>query len=140
MSMCRFCLQVDLVVNMIAPCNCSGTCAFLHKACITQWLEYTDTCNICKTRYKLTTGIPVFSQVIETIGSNLNEFIADILILIIFMLAYLVFSYYALFHVISQKDSITTQLWTYGNVGLGILVLFYTSEGFIDKYGFWRKV
>lgn len=44
---CRICLEDT--GELITPCNCKGTSAYVHDACLTKWLELSerDTCEIC---------------------------------------------------------------------------------------------
>ena len=49
---CRICLEEG---DLIQPCNCSGTAAYVHKECLVKWLNTsgrTD-CEICKYTYEL---------------------------------------------------------------------------------------
>ena len=54
---CRICLDDG---DLISPCRCTGTAAFVHEKCLVRWLntsKRTD-CEICKFEY-------VFEEVIE---------------------------------------------------------------------------
>lgn len=47
---CRICLEEG---DLISPCNCTGTAAFVHAECLVRWLNTsgrTD-CEICKYEY-----------------------------------------------------------------------------------------
>ena len=49
---CRICLEED---NLIQPCNCTGTSAYVHEECLVKWLtmsERTD-CEICQYEYDI---------------------------------------------------------------------------------------
>ena len=48
---CRICLEEG---ELISPCMCAGTTAFVHEACLVKWLNTsgrTD-CEICKYEYR----------------------------------------------------------------------------------------
>ena len=54
---CRICLDTDVAENLISPCRCAGTSAFVHNACLRHWIETTTLraarfkCQQCQTSY-----------------------------------------------------------------------------------------
>ena len=69
-TICRICLENDVLNNLIAPCECKGTQKYVHKKCLEesqinyilnqstnpQYQSNIDThCSICKTEYKFKT-------------------------------------------------------------------------------------
>ena len=48
---CRICLESDGV--LISPCGCKGSTAYVHQACIREWVnvKQSDTCEICKQQF-----------------------------------------------------------------------------------------
>lgn len=48
MSFCRICLEDD-PVGLIAPCECKGSCEFVHEACLKEWMRTgnREDCEIC---------------------------------------------------------------------------------------------
>ena len=44
---CRICLDEG---DLIQPCNCTGTTAYVHEECLMKWLNISDRrdCEICK--------------------------------------------------------------------------------------------
>jgi hypothetical protein len=52
---CRICLEDG---DLISPCNCTGTAAYVHEECLVKWLNTSgrSDCEICKYEY-------VFEQV-----------------------------------------------------------------------------
>ena len=57
-SLCRICLEEDLISNMISPCRCSGSSKYVHSNCLNEWrsvssnTEHFYQCDICKFKYK----------------------------------------------------------------------------------------
>ncbi|WOK94251.1 hypothetical protein Cni_G02953 [Canna indica] len=51
---CRICQEEDHVKNLEAPCACSGSLKYAHRACVQRWCnEKGDiTCEICHEQYK----------------------------------------------------------------------------------------
>lgn len=55
---CRICLMVergDEPTQLITPCKCKGSAAYVHSSCLSRWLEEscTDSCDICRFKYLL---------------------------------------------------------------------------------------
>jgi len=50
---CRICLENDSNENLLIPCHCSGTAAYVHRNCLSNWMVIrgTDLCNICNSTY-----------------------------------------------------------------------------------------
>lgn len=48
---CRICLEEG---NLIQPCNCTGTTAYVHEECLIKWLVVSNRtdCEICKFEYE----------------------------------------------------------------------------------------
>jgi len=48
---CRFCLESDIIQNLISPCNCKGSVKYVHNDCLVKWTEARPTtghiCNSC---------------------------------------------------------------------------------------------
>ena len=49
---CRICLEGG---DLISPCNCSGTSAFVHEECLVRWLRTSKrtNCEICLYEYEI---------------------------------------------------------------------------------------
>lgn len=47
---CRICLEDD---DLISPCKCSGTAAYVHEECLVKWMNVSgrSDCEICKHEY-----------------------------------------------------------------------------------------
>jgi hypothetical protein len=130
LSKCRFCLEEDQSNRMVIPCACVETCAFVHTKCLTQWLQYTDRCNVCNARYRLPTGILSITRIIS---SNINDILLDSIILIIFVVTYLLFSYNSILNVQNVSINVLTKVMTYTNITFGLLVIIYAIEDLIEK-------
>lgn len=58
MNTCRICLEDDKATDLIAPCSCSGTSAYVHRECLDQWrtCDYRKdafyACSECNTEYQ----------------------------------------------------------------------------------------
>lgn len=96
-SFCRFCLEVDSPKNLIQPCDCRGSCAFVHRTCLSNWLEYADHCNVCKAEYRLTTRMPSLVQLFQAFLMNLNNLTFDMIYLGLFVVTFVPFIYTLIF-------------------------------------------
>lgn len=63
---CRFCLEDDVVQNLIAPCVCTGSAKYVHNTCLINWYNHQPTkgltCSVCKIAFTRT-----FNMLIEQI-------------------------------------------------------------------------
>nr|CAH7725035.1 unnamed protein product [Callosobruchus chinensis] len=52
--LCRICYDGDKDEELIQPCSCKGTVAFVHKSCLETWLGESNTtaCELCHTTFK----------------------------------------------------------------------------------------
>nr|CAI5841304.1 unnamed protein product [Callosobruchus analis] len=52
--LCRICYDGDKDEELIQPCSCKGTVAFVHKSCLETWLGESNTtaCELCHTAFK----------------------------------------------------------------------------------------
>jgi hypothetical protein len=41
---CRICLDSEPVETLLAPCNCAGSCAFVHRECLDLWRRSLSRC------------------------------------------------------------------------------------------------
>jgi hypothetical protein len=55
---CRFCLEPDLVRNLVSPCVCKGSAKYIHNDCLLKWYlrepERGRYCNTCLEEYTIT--------------------------------------------------------------------------------------
>ncbi|CAG2100854.1 unnamed protein product [Medioppia subpectinata] len=136
---CRFCLDDDSGDEMITPCDCRGTGAIVHKHCLLQWLRYTNTCNVCQTKYKLQACGLVTAAVI----THLNDILVDVTTIAAFVTTYCAFVYIAfsrLRYPASDQDfsvptkPLVNQILTYGTICLGAIVFIIAVESFVKKF------
>eukprot|EP00303_Exanthemachrysis_gayraliae_P015531 CAMPEP_0206028526 /NCGR_PEP_ID=MMETSP1464-20131121/45092_1 /ASSEMBLY_ACC=CAM_ASM_001124 /TAXON_ID=119497 /ORGANISM="Exanthemachrysis gayraliae, Strain RCC1523" /LENGTH=117 /DNA_ID=CAMNT_0053402589 /DNA_START=8 /DNA_END=358 /DNA_ORIENTATION=- len=58
---CRICLSTDEPEDIIAPCACSGSVRWVHRACLDEWRAQElranafEQCELCKFRYVVET-------------------------------------------------------------------------------------
>lgn len=55
---CRICKDDDSEIKLVEPCNCKGSIAYAHSACLQKWIESKAEesalkCEICKTPYRI---------------------------------------------------------------------------------------
>ena len=54
-TLCRICYETQ--GELVSPCNCSGSSAFVHLPCLKKWVAYSSTphmCEICHAPWKIT--------------------------------------------------------------------------------------
>ena len=108
-NVCRFCLETDSTTNMITPCDCRGSCAFVHRDCLRQWLDNSDTCNICDSKYH-SSSLSV-KQLTEALVSHFGN---DVIYLVVLIVSYVSFVCSALIH--SYKVDHDSQLSKWDNI------------------------
>lgn len=102
---CRICLE-NIPENLISPCNCKGTSAYIHESCLKKWimLNYKSNsdlkCEICGHEYKLITkyywtinlnrGLDENFKCCISIPILLSIFIAMIIVDIILTLSHII--------------------------------------------------
>jgi hypothetical protein len=63
---CRFCLEDDVVQNLISPCVCTGSAKYVHNTCLINWYNHQPTkglnCSVCKIAFQRK-----FNQIVEQI-------------------------------------------------------------------------
>ncbi|KAI1728346.1 RING-variant domain-containing protein [Ditylenchus destructor] len=65
MGICRICLEETDIKNLLSPCNCKGTAAYVHQICLEIWLKTSrvKTCETCKGEYeKVNKGLKPLMQ------------------------------------------------------------------------------
>lgn len=52
---CRFCLEDDVVRNLISPCVCTGSSRYIHNVCLMNWYTHQPVkgliCSVCKVEF-----------------------------------------------------------------------------------------
>lgn len=129
---CRICLEEG---DLIQPCNCSGTAAYVHEECLIKWFRVskrTD-CEICKFEYefveteeKVTNYCPRW-----TFASDTNTTAA---VISIGMMGHFVIMFF-----ISYWGTNTQNMFIYGNLLQGImLVLMHPKIRPREVIVFWK--
>lgn len=55
---CRYCLEGDVIENLVSPCKCSGTSKYIHPDCLNRWRnenidnDFYNNCIECKSEYQ----------------------------------------------------------------------------------------
>ena len=86
---CRICLDEDEIVNLVSPCNCSGTSKYIHAECLNTWRDqninspHYNVCIDCRANYKYT----INSKELIIINNN-NTTIIYFSILVVFTLLF----------------------------------------------------
>ena len=116
---CRICLDEDNLENLIQPCDCTGTAAYVHEECLLNWLKVskrTD-CEICKFEYdtveveeKKITWCPKFRL------SDSPK--VDAIIVAVGILGHFTFMYFTSFWGTTTED-----MFIYGNICQGFMIL-----------------
>lgn len=90
---CRicFCSEEEITNPLISPCQCRGTCQFIHRECLKQYRTYGSLrdfyrCGVCKTAYKMKKKLPFIARVV-TSPLFLNVLTAMLVLVIVFFLS-----------------------------------------------------
>lgn len=52
-TICRICLDDDIINNLINPCKCNGNMKYIHNECLNKWCNnQRKICEICKYEFK----------------------------------------------------------------------------------------
>lgn len=129
---CRICLDEG---DLIQPCNCTGTTAYVHEECLIKWLAISNRtdCEICKFEYE-------FEEKEEevrvycprwTFASTMDAAAAVISIGLI--------GHFVIMFFTSYWGTTTEDMFVYGNVLQGImLVLLYPKINPREVIVFWK--
>ena len=111
---CRFCLETDLIGNLISPCLCKGSFQYVHNTCLMKWYNFASDkalkCNVCLEEYEKDYDI-ILEDIHPTnqiVVRFMQKPIAYILIThgsflglgVFFQNSYLYYLFYLLFHFI----------------------------------------
>jgi len=59
LPLCRICLSDELQSDLVSPCECKGTIAYVHEVCLNKWRTMhhatvrQDVCQLCMTLYRV---------------------------------------------------------------------------------------
>ena len=134
---CRICLEPDGRRNLIAPCACSGTQKYVHRACLNRWRATREDrafskCTECLTTYKM-----ISANMSETEQIQKNRkikfylyFTRDVLVCLLFIQAIIVLSSVIIFKLDTKEYLITRCRF------LSHPVLFYYLVGLVCFFAF----
>lgn len=147
---CRICLEED---DLITPCKCSGTTAYVHERCLLRWLSTSGrtNCEICQYEY-------IFQEVEETkcvvcpvwtcdqqaivfffflvLGVPSVVFMSDMDMEYTFLTANGIFWCMILFHKAEEHILENSVLWKFGFCGGQFLVAYYYMQWFYFEIEF----
>ena len=111
---CRICLEEG---DLIQPCNCTGTTAYVHEKCLMKWLNTSNRsdCEICKYEYEyvdVEEEVKVFCP-----RWTLAESEHTMVLVVI-----LGFTHFVIMFFTSYWGSTTETLFYYGNITQGLLL------------------
>lgn len=111
---CRICLEEG---DLIQPCYCSGTTAYVHEKCLMKWLSTSNRsdCEICKYEYE-------YVDVEEEIKICCPRWTFTDSISIVPLVIILGFAHFVIMFFISYWNTTTESMFFYGNVTQGILL------------------
>ena len=60
-KVCRICFETTNQNEMLSPCDCSGTMAYIHSNCLKNWIQTKNEviCDICKQKWR---GVTIFTK------------------------------------------------------------------------------
>ena len=86
---CRICHEGGSSGELVSPCECSGTLAMVHRACLERWLTSSNSshCELCRYQFSLERLPKPFTEVLivcitatqtEPTRSGFGEFVVAI--------------------------------------------------------------
>jgi len=129
---CRICLDEG---DLIQPCNCTGTTAYVHEECLMKWLTISDRrdCEICKFEYEI---IEVEEEI--KVGCTVNVFSknpdATAIVLTVGILGH-----FTIMLLTTYWGTNTESIFLYGNLLQAVmLILLHPHIKIREVYFFWK--
>lgn len=129
---CRICLDEG---DLIQPCNCTGTTAYVHEECLIKWLTISDRrdCEICKFEYEI---IEVEEE--KKVGCTVNVFSknsdATAIVLTVGILGH-----FTIMLLTTYWGTSTKSIFIYGNLLQAVmLILLQPHIKIREVYFFWK--
>ncbi len=129
---CRICLEEG---DLIQPCNCTGTTAYVHEECLMKWLTISDRrdCEICKFEYEI---IEVEEEI--KVGCTVNVLSknsdATVVVLVIGLLGH-----FTIMLLTAYWGTSTESIFIYGNLLQAVmLILLQPHIKIREVYFFWK--
>ena len=83
--MCRYCFEDESVAELVSPCDCKGSVAFVHQRCAVKWMRVSESrvCELCQADFRCEpSGWASFS---ETARASKREAVYFLVVFVIFM-------------------------------------------------------
>mgnify|MGYP000915443079 CR=1 FL=1 len=129
---CRICLDDG---DMIQPCNCTGTTAYVHEECLMKWLTISERrdCEICKFEYEII-EVEEERKVDCTVNVFSNNSDATAVVLAIGLLGH-----FTIMLLTTYWGTSTYSIFIYGNLLQAImLILLQPHVKIREVYFFWK--
>ena len=128
---CRICLEEG---DLIQPCNCTGTAAYVHEKCLMKWLNTSNRsdCEICKYEYEY---VDVEEEV-KVCCPRWTFTESDSILPLVMMIG---FAHFIIMFFTSYWGTTTENMFYYGNVTQGLLLcLLYPNIRPREVIVFWK--
>lgn len=107
-AVCRICLDSE-DKQLIRPCSCSGTSAFVHESCLKTWILMKSdrlekaTCEICKNDFKVCICSRLYCRSIQDKEKRLRFYCKILILTILTLIITSIISYAFVFYIDIQK-------------------------------------
>ena len=132
---CRICIDEDDLENLIQPCHCTGSTAYVHEKCLMKWLTVSNrtNCEICKFEYEtVEVEEKKFSWCPKYRFSDSTDISAAVVLIGIF-------GHFAIMFFISLWGATTGDMFIYGNIFQGfVIIIFYPKMNPREVLFFWK--
>ena len=129
---CRICLDEG---DLIQPCDCTGTTAYVHEECLLKWLAVSDRkdCEICKFEYEIVEVIEKKKVCCKSkLFSNTPDTSAAVILIGLFGLFIIMFS-------TTYWGTDAETIFIYGNLfQIIMLILLYPHINIREVAFFWK--
>lgn len=155
---CRICQTNTAHENLISPCNCKGTLAYVHLSCLERWLNQSSRsyCELCMyrfnavqtQRYGLWEGLRMWIQHPRNRTHVQSDFLISVLLTIVTGGLITVCLLGMQYFVLEGKKVGISKPWTTGAVSLflGVMVIGYIAtiyllvkDQFVPWYNWWKN-
>lgn len=155
---CRICQANTAHENLISPCNCKGSLAYVHLSCLERWLNQSSRnyCELCMyqfsavqtQRYKLFEAIRMWVRHPRNRGHVQSDLLISILLTIVTVGLIAVCLLGMHYFVLEGKKLGITRGWTRGAIGffLSVIVVGYVvtlylliRDQVVPWYNWWKN-
>ena len=130
---CRICLEDG---DLIQPCDCKGTSAYVHEKCLLKWLNVSDRtdCEICKFEYDcvdVEEDKIVYCPTVRLSDSSDHS----VVVIVTGVMGFLVFMFFTTY----MWGFSTEDVFVYGNLGQFVVALaLYNKIRTAESVIFWK--